>query len=137
MRKLEKKEKQLQVFIYQIYFFRRRQRWFVGSVLFYFKHEVSPSDVQFLAFIEVMSQHATALHDSSVPLVKRSKSIEVQAGNNASILYPKYAVISVYDIDRQAGLVQCPRTENQFYVISPYFVFDSNLRATAGNISLI
>lgn len=83
-----------------------------------------------------MSQHTTASHDSSVPLVKRSKPIEEQTGNT-SISYPKYAVVSVYDIDRQAGLVQCPGADNQFYVISPYFVFDTNLRTTAGNISMI
>ena len=116
--------------------FRRRQRWFVGSVLFYFKHELSQSDVQFLAFVEVMAQHTTASHDSSVPLVKLNKPIE-QQNNNDSIRNPKYAVISVHDIDRQAGLVQCPGINNQFYVISPYFVFDSNLRTTAGDISLI
>ncbi len=83
-----------------------------------------------------MSQHTTASHDSSVPLVKRSKPIEEQTGNT-SIIYPKYAVISVYDIDRQAGLVQYPGVDNQFYVISSYFVFDTNLRTTVGNISLI
>lgn len=72
-----------------------------------------------------MDQHATASHDPSVPLVKKSSS-------NA-----KYAVINVYDIDQQVGLVECPGLQNQYYVIAPYYVFDVDLRSTAGRNSLI
>lgn len=105
--------------------FRNQKRWFVGSVQFYFKHEHENLGVQFLAFVKVMNQHTTAEHDKAVPLVKQSSH------------HIKYAVIHVNDIDQQVGLVQCPNYNNQFYVIAPYYVFNSNLDISAGNLSLI
>ncbi|GAA5804830.1 hypothetical protein HPULCUR_010338 [Helicostylum pulchrum] len=114
---------------------RQRERWFVGTVLFYFKHVLPDSSIQFLAFVRVMKQHSTASFDSSIPIVKRNIPVLEQRGE--TITQEKYAVINIYDITLQVGLIQCPNNAHQFFVIAPYFVFNSNLRASAGNISLI
>ena len=82
-----------------------------------------------------MKQHATASFDSSIPIVKRNIPVQEQLGQ--TITQEKYAVINIYDISLQIGLIQCPQNPNQFFVIAPYFVFNSNLGASAGNISLI
>lgn len=70
-----------------------------------------------------MKEHLTAAADVSIPVVK--------ANYNGR---PKYAVISVYDIEHQVGLVQFPENINQFYVIAPYYIFDSNMRNSAGQL---
>lgn len=85
-----------------------------------------------------MKQHTVAAYDSSIPIVKRNVPVEEQLKKGVTtVIQPKYAVISVYDIDQQVGLIKDPNYEHQFFVIAPYFVFNSNLGKTAGNIRLI
>ena len=79
------------------------------------------SSIQFLAFVRVMKQHSTASFDSSIPIVKRNIPVLEQRGE--TITQEKYAVINIYDITLQVGLIQCPNNAHQFFVIAPYFVF--------------
>ena len=104
-----------------------KECWFVGAVLFYFQHHDNNGEVQFLAFVDVMKQHATAKHDKKVPIVKRHDPASTTSS-------AKYAVVNVNDITRQAGLVKFPTHMNQFYVIAPYLVFDTDMDSNAGNI---
>ena len=99
---------------------------------------MSDSNTQFLAFVEVMKQHTVASDDSSVPIVKRNVPVEEQIRTGVSnIIQPKYAIINIYDIEQQVGLVHFSSKEHQFFVIAPYIVFNTNLSKTAGKISLI
>jgi hypothetical protein len=82
-----------------------------------------------------MKQHTTSSFDSSIPIVKRNIPVEEQTGD--TIIQEKYAVININDITLQVGLIQCPNIANQFFVIAPYFVFNSNLRTSAGILSII
>ncbi|OAD66745.1 hypothetical protein PHYBLDRAFT_70261 [Phycomyces blakesleeanus NRRL 1555(-)] len=108
--------------------------WLVGTVQFYFQHVDFHGFPHFLAFVEVIKEHDTADHDSSVPIVKqRSQSTRTLGHQTQST----YAVISVNDICHQVGLVQYPPNGNQFYVIAPYYIFKNNMRITKGNLSIL
>ncbi|KAI9006734.1 hypothetical protein CLU79DRAFT_779261 [Phycomyces nitens] len=105
------------------------QSWFVGTVEFYFEHKEVDGTPHFLAFVEVMKEHGTAAHNSSVPIViRRSHS------STGQTTQPKYAV-NVDDIQHQVGLIQYPPSSNQFFIIAPYYVFNDNLRVTMGNLA--
>lgn len=85
-----------------------------------------------------MKQQTVSILDPCIPIVKRNIPLQDQRDAGVTkIIQPKYAVINIYDIDQQVGLVKCPINQHQFYVIAPYFVFNSNLKNTAGSISLI
>ncbi|OAD80872.1 hypothetical protein PHYBLDRAFT_138425 [Phycomyces blakesleeanus NRRL 1555(-)] len=108
--------------------------WLVGTVQFYFQHVDFYGFPHFLAFVEVMKEHDTAGHDSSVPIVKQRSQSTNTLGHQTQ---PTYAVISVNDICHQVGLVQYPPNGNQFYVIAPYYIFNNNMRITKGNLSIL
>jgi hypothetical protein len=101
--------------------------------VFYFTHEIQ-GESKFLALVEVMQKHGSSKQDTSIPVVKRFKPISEQ-DPTGRIIKPKYAVINVNDIVKQVGLVQYLRYTDQFYVIAPYHVFNTNMHNSAGTIS--
>ena len=108
-----------------------KECWFVGAVLFFFKHVDNVGVTRFLAFVDVMKQHSTARHDKKVPIVKRHPVEGISTSNR------KYAVINVEDITNQVGLVPFAEGRDQFYVIAPYIVFDVDLHDSAGKIVML
>lgn len=100
------------------------RKWFVGEVLFFFKH-IFRNFTYFLAFVRVMKRNTTAFHDKSIPVVdKGSQNVP-----------PKFAVISVTDdIKRQVGLIKFIGSRTKFSVIAPTYVFDADMSIDAGNI---
>ncbi|OAD66780.1 hypothetical protein PHYBLDRAFT_160529 [Phycomyces blakesleeanus NRRL 1555(-)] len=108
--------------------------WLIGTVQFYFQHVDFYGFPHFLAFVEVIKEHDAAGHDSSVPIVKQWSQSTRTLGHQTQ---PTYAVISVNDICHQVGLVQYPPNGNQFYVITPYYIFNNNMRITKGNLSIL
>lgn len=105
--------------------FESRRRWFVGEVLFFFKHQFR-GNLYFLAFVQVMKRHTTAAHDKSIPVVDKG----------SPNVAPKFAVISVNnDIKLQVGLVQFIGSRTKFSVIAPSHVFETDMSITAGSIS--
>ncbi|KAI9016345.1 hypothetical protein CLU79DRAFT_318992 [Phycomyces nitens] len=80
-----------------------------------------------------MKEHTTVAHDFSVPIVKKRPTDTL----HGHIPSPTFAVINVDDIIHQVGLIQYPPNSNQFFVIAPYFVFNTNLRITKGNLSIL
>lgn len=111
--------------------------WFVGSVLFFFKHRYDGVD-RFLALIEVMKRHTVAAHDSSIPVVFKNRPIHQQQvldnEGNRTIIDPKYCVINIDDIELQVGLVKSIDNDLMFSVIGNYHVFSQNMALNAGDI---
>ncbi|KAI9010510.1 hypothetical protein CLU79DRAFT_710433, partial [Phycomyces nitens] len=106
------------------------KNWLVGTVEFYFQHKDTHGITHFLAFVDVMKEHTTATHDFSIPIVKKRPTDTL----NGHIPPPTFAVINVNDIIHQVGLIQYPPNSNQFFMIAPYFIFNTNLRITNGNL---
>jgi hypothetical protein len=112
--------------------------WFVGAVIFFFEHNNTnqKEGTQFLAFVEVMEEHSAAEYDPCIPVVKRCKSREEQLQENPTrtARSPTYAVINTKAITRQIGLIQNITDSLEYKVIAPYYVFNENIRLTAGDI---
>lgn len=119
-----------------------KQCWFVGFVIFYFEHKykscdtTDEEDTSFLALIEVMKSHKVADYDSCIPVITMNKPKEQQLFEDPEcrIIDPKYAVINISDITRQVGLVQSSTNDIEHSVISSYYVFNKDIKSSAGNI---
>ena len=107
----------------------RTYRWYVGCVLFYFQHKnyYREDSNQFLVFVEVLKGNSAAGDDNTIPVVTL----------NAPGRPPKYAVISLNDIQRQVGLVQTSVDSYVHKVVSPYMIFTDNVKETTGQLSYI
>ncbi|KAI8636535.1 hypothetical protein BD408DRAFT_437814, partial [Parasitella parasitica] len=104
--------------------FVSRRKWFVGEVLFFFKH-IFRDRMYFLALVRVMKRNTTAEHDKAIPVVDKG----------SPAVPSKYAVISIpYDIKRQVGLVKFIGSRTKFSVIAPSHVFEADMSVDAGNI---
>lgn len=103
--------------------------WFVGSVVFYFKHNNSlvKDASQFLVLVELMKEHRAAEYDDSLPVVQMNKQGQPQ----------RYAVISLNDIQYQVGLVQSSKDSLEYKVVAPYYILRDNVQQTAGDITYI
>lgn len=109
-------------------------RWFVGTVLFFFEHRYLDT-VEFLAFVEVMKVHTTAIHDKSIPVIYMNQSREQQlAAGSERVIDSKYAVIKLDDILLQVGLVQSIGEDQKFSVIGNYHVFQQDMSLDCGDI---
>ncbi|GAN02448.1 hypothetical protein MAM1_0022d01891 [Mucor ambiguus] len=108
--------------------------WFVARVIFFFEH-VHDGSTYFLALVETMKDHGVAPHDRSVPFVRMNEPVETQISRRVPrIIDPKYAVISVDDIEMQVGLVKSLESDLHFSVIANYHVFKQDMSIDAGNI---
>lgn len=111
-----------------MYFFRTF-RWFIGSVVFFYKHNNSlcEENSQFLVLVKVMKDHSTATYDPTLPVVKKHGEQQ-----NA-----RYAVISLNDVKHQVGLVQSSENSLEYKVVAPYYIFRENVKKTAGRLQNI
>ncbi|KAI9329149.1 hypothetical protein BD770DRAFT_404282 [Pilaira anomala] len=107
----------------------RSYRWYVGCVLFYFQHKnyYREDSNQFLVFVEVLKGNIAAGDVNTIPVVTL----------NAPGRPTKYAVISLNDIQRQVGLVQTSVNSFEHKVVSPYMIFNNNVKETAGQLNYI
>lgn len=108
--------------------------WFVARVLFFFQH-VYNGTTYFLAFVETMKEHGVAAHDKSVPYVRMNEPVEQQVSRRVPrIIDPKYAVISIDDVEMQVGLVKSLDNDRHFYIIANYHAFEQDMSLNAGDI---
>jgi uncharacterized protein YacL len=107
-------------------------------LFFFFEHNNTnqKEGTQFLAFVEVMEEHSVADYDPCIPVVKRCKSREEERQENPTrtVRRPTYAVINTKAIIGQIGLIQNLTGSLEDKVIAPYYVFNENIRLTAGDI---
>ncbi|OAD75383.1 C2H2-type zinc finger transcription factor [Phycomyces blakesleeanus NRRL 1555(-)] len=108
----------------------RKTHLFIGSVIFYFSHNISPYDEncrQLLVLVSVMNDHSAADYNNSIPVV----TLE------ATSIYQRLAVISINDIQNQVGLVQTAMDSKKYKVVAPYYIFNEDMKSTAGKLSHI
>ncbi|KAK4509116.1 uncharacterized protein ATC70_007466 [Mucor velutinosus] len=108
--------------------------WFVSRVIFFFQH-VYDGSTYFLAFVETMKNHGVASHDRSVPFVRMNEPVEQQIARRVPrVIDPKYAVISIDDVEMQVGLVKSLDNDLHFSVIANYHAFEQDMSIDAGDI---
>jgi hypothetical protein len=98
--------------------------WFVGSVLFYFKYTFSKTE-RYLALVKITDEQVVLEHAKSIPVVSVGKDT-LYFGRKNKLIPPsvssKYIVIEVEEIFSAIGLVQCPKVDGRYKVISPKLV---------------
>ncbi|KAI9335227.1 hypothetical protein BD770DRAFT_432178 [Pilaira anomala] len=70
----------------------------------------------------------------SLVTMKKPKEQQLLEEPDCRIIDPKYAVINISDITRQVGLVQSSTNNIEHSVISPYYVFNKDIKSFAGSI---
>ena len=82
-----------------------------------------------------MKNHGVASHDRSVPFVRMNEPVEQQIARRVPrVIDPKYAVISIDDVEMQVGLVKSLDNDLHFSVIANYHAFEQDMSIDAGDI---
>ncbi|OAD67741.1 hypothetical protein PHYBLDRAFT_174069 [Phycomyces blakesleeanus NRRL 1555(-)] len=105
---------------------RKRSEFRRGNHYIQF-HAIYQNCRQFLVLVSVMNDHSAMDYDYFIP---------VGTLETASI-YQRLVVISLNDIQNQVGLVQTAVDSTKYKVVTPYYIFNEDMKSTAGKLRYI
>jgi hypothetical protein len=111
-------------------------KWFVGSVLFYFKNTFSKKE-RYLAFVKVADEQLVLQYTKTIPVVSIGADT-LYFGRHNKLIPPsptsKYMVIEVGEIISVVGLVQCPEVDGRYKAISPKLMYNIDWSQNIGTL---